>query len=601
MKKIPSYRIESYAGMAIFVMLAYTLLAVSNQDYLKKTEELSFFVCDTQFFHDCMEIPGGFLSWISSFLTQLFFHPWLGATVMILLLIGLWITLYKALTMPRAAFPLASIPSIMMLLAFLSPGYLIFTSKTPGYPYLGIIGLYMDAIMYWAYRHNSTAVWKLSILTVAILTYPLFGIYSLLGISYICLHEIFSRHRNFIVIITGVAAIALFPRVIYYIAGVHLMESQLYTSGLPRFGIDNMSIYGPYIFSFAFIGILIILRTFYAKTKGKSHLTASISELAFAVATIALLTYRYQDKNFATYLRIDINMDENNYGKAIEAARALEETPTRTISLHTHAALFHSNLAGDSLFSFRQGDAEYNSPMPNLALRTTMSRNLLYRFGRINDCYRWSMEDMVEYGPKVEYLKYLSKCALLNGEYNLARRYLHLLSKTMFHKDWAAKYLDYADHPEKMDKDAEFSSIRPLMAYNDHIGGDAGLIESYLSTTIASMAGGPPPLVELSLQFNLMRKDIANFWPRFILYANSHERIPRHYQEAAILFSTLERQFDWHQFNIDEEVAGKFEKFMQMAGQNSGMSDEANLEYFRPEFGDTYWYYYFFIKNLKTS
>ncbi len=114
------------------------------------------------------------------------------------------------------------------------------------------------------------------------------------------------------------------------------------------------------------------------------------------------------------------------------------------------------------------------------------------------------------------------------------------------------------------------------------------------------MEGGPRELVELSLQFNLVRKDIAGFWPRFMLYARTHDRLPRHYQEAAVLFSALEQQVDWRRFDIDPEVVRSFGAFMEMARRNSRFGDEANREAFKPVFGDTYWYYYFFIKDLKT-
>ena len=108
-------------------------------------------------------------------------------------------------------------------------------------------------------------------------------------------------------------------------------------------------------------------------------------------------------------------------------------------------------------------------------------------------------------------------------------------------------------------------------------------------------------MVELSLQFNMIRKNIPDFWPRFMLYARTHDRLPRHYQEAAILFSTLEGKVDWHQFNIDNDVSASFAKFMNLANQNSRLSEDANREIFRPMFGDTYWFYYFFTKGLKTT
>ncbi len=591
----------AYAGMVIFIVLAYVSLIGYNSHYLKEVEVLSLFIPDIQYFKECMAIPGGLLFWAASFLTQFFFHPWLGTSVMVALLIGLWWLITWTFNLPKSLFTAAAIPSAMLLLAFLSPGYLIYVAKTQGFAYVGIIGVAVSTIICRIYMLRQPLAWKVCVLLAGAALYPLFGFYSLFGILLASLQEINNKQRNWIAIIIGMIGIISIPRITYYIPGIHLMQSQMYTSGLPRFGIDNTLAETPYVICFAIVCAFGLFGRWLASRGTRQRLQVGLSSSLFVVTVVSMMVGQFRDDNFTTYLRMDQAIDKGDYESAIAAVRELKETPTRTICLYTHMALFHMDEAGDSVFSFPMGDTEYNSPIPNLALRTTCSRNLLYRLGRINDCYRWSMEDMAEYGLKVEYLKYLAKCSLLNKETKLARRYLNLLSKTMFHKEWAQKYLVFVEHPEKMESDPEFASIKPLMAYSNHIGGDGGLIETYLSTSLASMVGGPPPLVELSLQFNMMRKDITDFWPRFILYANSHEKIPRHYQEAAILFSTLEKKFDWHQFNIDEENGARFQRFMEMAARNSRLSNETNLELFKPEFGDTYWYYYFFINNLRTS
>ena len=175
------------------------------------------------------------------------------------------------------------------------------------------------------------------------------------------------------------------------------------------------------------------------------------------------------------------------------------------------------------------------------------------------------------------------------------------MAQTLFHKDWAEKYQRYIDEPQLMAEDAEFKMIKPLMAYNNALEGDGGLLEAYLISQIAYMEGGPPELVELSLQCNLVQKDIARFWPRFILYARTHDRLPLHYQEAAILYSYLERKVDYRQFKIEDEVVTRFDKFIKLSEQMAGQSDEKSKEVFKPYFSDTFWYYYFFVKGLKTS
>lgn len=595
---IPSY--ARMASMAVFAIFAFAVLFGLCADYLRKVEDLSIFMSGWRYFRDCLLIPGGLLTWLATFLTQFFYHPALGAAVLTGLLLGLWLLLSTVFRLPQRLFALAGIPSAMLLLAALMPGYLIYTVKTPGFIYMAILGAASATALFGLYDRCGQAWWRGGVALLIAACYPLLGFYALLALV-LCMGGEVARRRVWWTAALCAALCVAVPQIYFYFADSHLMHSQAYLSGLPRFGIDGLRLWVPYLVAFSALVAGAVLCHHWNRQGRKPARTAIICSLALLCALAAVPTFRYNDANFSTFLKIDHAITQGDYAGAVAAARGLGEEPTRVNGLYTHAAMFHLGIAGDSLFAIPMSDAPYNTPLADMALRLTCSRGLNYRFGRINDCYRWCMEDMVEYGPKVEYIKYMAKCALLNGETALARRYLRMLSKTMYHRQWAERYMRYADDPSLIDSDPEFASIRPLMAYKNHIGGDGALIETYLSSTLAAMAGGPPPLVELSMQFNMIRKDIGDFWPRFILYARTHDRIPRHYQEAAILFSSLEGKVDWKSFGIDAEVAERFNRFRELAAKNSHYSTEANREIFRPLFGDTYWYYYFFTTGLKTT
>lgn len=592
--------IAGMAGMALFAILAFTVLAGMNYSYLRKLEELNLFMSGASWFRDCMQVPGGLLTWCSTFLTQFFYYPWLGSAVITMLLLWLWWLVYRTFSLPRRFFVLAGIPSAMLLLAVLMPGYLIYTIKTPGFAYMGILGLASAVSLYGLYKDLRRAAWRAVMLLIIAAAYPLIGFYALFSALLCLLDEIAGRRVWWLMALCVLLALVV-PQLYFYYAGSHLMLVSAYTSGLTRFVVDGFSFRCPYVVCFLLLALASLFGGKYRRPENDSPRDVIVASVFLVMAMVSVVVYRYDDKNFRNVVEMTLAIEDGDYAAAVASSRRLDVEPTRVNGLYTHLALFYMGQAGDSLFTFPMSDAAYASPSPDIALRVTCSRGLNYGFGRINDCYRWCMEDMVEYGPKVEYLKYMSKCALLNGEYNLARRYLRMLSRTLFHKDWAARYLAYADNPESMEDDPEFSILRPLTAYNSHICGDGGMIEVSLSANIAGLAGGPPPLVELSLQFNLVRKAIADFWPRFILYARTHDRLPVHYQEAAILFSTLERKVDWHRFKIDADVAARFNRFMELASRNSRNTEDTNREIFRPLFGDTYWFYYFFTTGLKTT
>ena len=102
---------------------------------------------------------------------------------------------------------------------------------------------------------------------------------------------------------------------------------------------------------------------------------------------------------------------------------------------------------------------------------------------------------------------------------------------------------------------------------------------------------------ELSLQCNLLLKNIERFWPRFFLYARTHDNIPVHYQEAALLYSYLENKADISKVKFDEKIIDRFNQLIAMSQKYAHKPDEYNRKIFKPIFGDTFWYYYFFVKE----
>ncbi len=597
-------KISSLVLFFLFSLIA--LLSMGGQSYLRLLESMSLFMSGSDFLAECMQTPGGLIIWLSSLFNQLFSHPVIGSIVYSLLLLGMWWLTAATAGFKRQLFPAAVFVPAMMLLFTLLPGYELFTAKTPAFAWNGLFGISFSLLICLAFEKCHTTLLRLIVIFCATALYQPLGFYALFGLAlcviYAFHHRSFSWERCF-----GVLLLIGWPELCFYCFGSHTMKSEIYTAGLPRMNGGELDLLLPYKAALIFITAAMILLPWLQKrrekkaSKEKNGLALGISSAIFVLSIISVVAFRYDDANFKTAVEMEDALDQGDYYRAIEAASALDERPTRLVNLLTHATLLHNGNAGDRLFTFPISDAPYTSPLPGNVLRNAGASTLFYHFGRVYDSYRWAMEDMVEYGKKVAYLKRMAKCALLMGEPELARRYLALLSRTGSHKDWAAKYAAYADNPALMEQDPEFKTIRPLMAYGNSLGGDGGLTETYLSRSISALEGGPAPLVELSMQFNLIMKSIDGFWPRFILYASTHPKLPRHYQEAAILFSTLEGKVDWRQFNIDPEVEARFNTFMEMARRNSSLSNEANAEAFRPLFGDTYWYYYFLVNNLKTT
>lgn len=595
-------RVVASSSLAVFIIVTVVLTAIADNAYMRKLDDLNIFMSGSAYFSECMSVPCGLLNWVGSFLTQFFYYPWAGSLLLTAVLVALWFVVVRSFGIPRRLFALGAVPSVLCLLFLLSIGYVVFMVKGMGFPFLMPLGFMVSAAYYGIYVRIGKAWLRAVAVAAGVLAgYPLFGVFALFGAALCVVGELL-RFRSYWPAAVALAAIICWPYGYFYLADNHMTMERLYISGLPYY-----SGYGPHIerlTAVIFVSMAVMPFIFRRRDCGSRKPMAAIiaGGAVFVASILALVLLRYSDENFRVTLAMDKAIEEERYDDARRHYIGLEGEPTRAIVLLNHIALMHQGTAGDSLFAHKTAAAEYNVPDKNFpSMRMAAARPVYYHFGRIYDAYRWGMEDMVEFGPRITYLKYMTKVALLSGETELAKRYLDKISRTLFYKDWAEKYRAYADNPELMDADAEFSRLAPLRAYVSYIGGDSGLIESYLTSNLVSLNGGPDELLELSLQFNMVQKNIDGFWPRLQRYASTHKRLPRHYQEAIILFSNLEHKVDWQQFNLDKDIVRRFQAFMKLAQSNARMTDEQNREAFGPAFGDTYWFYYFFTSDLETT
>lgn len=280
-------------------------------------------------------------------------------------------------------------------------------------------------------------------------------------------------------------------------------------------------------------------------------------------------------------------------------------------------ALFRLGRIGDEMFRYPEGAEQQHAPW-TIRLTQVGGKMLYYHYGKEGFCYRWCMEDGVEFGWSVDVLKYMAKTSLITHDWKVAKKYIDMLSQTIYHRDWAKKYAAYVEHPELMAEDEEMKPIIPMAEFTDRLDGDNTLVELYLLKTFSSGHGADPGYQEMTLVCSLIMKDIDLFWPRFRQYLDMHQhepgfRVPRYYQEAAYLYSMLEPQREsalWPSLTnaevlaklpFDESVKQTYSNFMTFNAQCGSMTDEQKKVAFLPQYGDTFYYFYFLRRNQKTN
>ena len=161
-------------------LIACALLCFES-DLLWKVQQQNLFLCSSLFFKQMMVTSGGMLSYLGTFFTQFFYHPWIG----VVMLCGWWWLLMwlvkRAFQIPDRWMLLTLIPVGFLLIADTSLDYWIYILKLKGYFFSATIGTTVGVALLWLFRilpHNIWLRMGLVVLTVAT-GYPLMGAYAL--------------------------------------------------------------------------------------------------------------------------------------------------------------------------------------------------------------------------------------------------------------------------------------------------------------------------------------------------------------------------------------------------------------------------------------
>lgn len=605
----------------VFCVVAWAMLAFYERAQMLRVDSQSLFLFDDLFFKTSMNTPAGLLGYIGCFFTQFLYHPALGTAIFAAMLaLVFWLT-RKAFHISSSYTVVAMLPMFALLALNTQLGYWIYYIKLPGYWFIPVLGTIVGLLAIWLFNRAS---YKLHIPVIFLWTvfgYPLFGFYALFSaicMAVIALSMAIRNGNRKRLIFDGVAVVLVAFLLVYevpvfwynYYSSVAIQY--MHTVGLPSYHWDPSSTlfvgsiiryWVPYILLFV---VQLIFAALYNKLSGSGQKKSYIVATQVLICLLALgfsYVYWYKDDNFRVENKQDIAMWEGKWRSVADYARDTE-LPSRQITLNRNIALLNLGTAGEEMFTYPDGSADIDAPMP-VHLTHTGGLMSYWCFGKFNFCYRWCVENAVERGWNVEYLKHAVRSMLLNGEYILVKRYTGILKKTLFHSDWAERYERMADKPEAIAKVPEFAMPLQMCVYSDALDVDESFVEAYLLNNIANGATitHSPIYSEAALMFSLTRKDTRGFWGNLnrYLYNRQLRRLPTHYQEAIVLFSNLDKSVDVSRIPIDKSVDIRFKSFMNRVKMYKGMKEDEMAPHFKEDFGDTYWYFYFFVRKIRTN
>lgn len=474
----------------VAVAVAAVLLAVFEADLLYTAQEQNLFLHTPLFFEQQMVRAGGLLTWAGCYLTQFFYYPMLGAGLLGLLWAFLLWLLRRTFRL-RDAWP-GLVPVASLLMTITTLGYWVYYLKLPGTLFDATVGSIMVVLMAWAYRSLPVryALRTIFIPLSACIAYPLFGFYGLWGIALMGLlsWRTEGSHRMVDSLLAVFSIIAI-PLVCYHAIYHETNIVNIYWTALPVFSYSDHRFFGynvPYIILVATVCMMSwpIPRFQWLRT---AVLTMSV---------ISIVIFWYKDGNFHRELAMSRCMDHQDWNGVLSAARGIKE-PTRAICLMRNLALFRLGQTGNEMSGYQNGSALPNALFP-VRLVHTVGKRLYLEYGIPNYCFRWSMEDGVEYGWTTERLRLMMLCSLLNGEFVVAQRYINILKKTDFYGSWARHYESMLYRPPLIANDPALKPIIPLLRNDNFLTSDQSQLEHFLIEHILSTPGNTREQQELA-------------------------------------------------------------------------------------------------------
>ena len=610
-----------------FLALAWYFLYVGNADTMFFMQDRGWWNSTWLFWEDCTRVPGGLLAWTGAYLTQFFYYPALGCSM----LIGLWLLTFG---LAKWSFKVASewsfllfIPLVALLCSEIQLGYWVYILQDVDYVFYHSLGLFAALLLsvpFWKYLPVSEKIKQWIALAwipivAALFYYPL-GIYALLAAAIAALAPLQLPQRGETSpkasLWGGLVGAVLFALTLWLVplletASTTLMRpDQPWTYGFRRFEMNalrDVSLEIP----FYIVLISPLFFPFLHKIKtGKLLVSQSIMAVVAAGMFFCLSARDFKDYNFHAEMRMQRGVEECRWVDVLREAAMVKGPVTREMVMLRDIALINRGEYCSRRYIYNNESVPPVTVSDSIHIRIAdQAADLIYyNFGETVFAIRRAIERCMHYGYSYYTMRMLTQCALVNGEADNARKYLRLLSRTTFQKKWAEKMQRFVDDEKLIPADEHFRM--PLKLYNE--GSElVGTDDSYVELTIMKKwmytITNDPEAQEVALGSAMVMRDQRCFWSQVQQFYNINpgKHFPIHVQEA-MLFGVYELKMQGINLSFvqfDQRVVDRYQAFFERSQQytNQGMDEKQMGAALRPEFGDTYMWDYCVLREVQTN
>lgn len=546
----------------------------------------SLFVFSSEYLKAFIVRPGGLLSFCASFLTQAYISPFSGSLLTSFLLVIMSLVLKSIIDRisEKSAFKLflALLPSLLVLYAYSYPDINI---QNPAGFVLAL--LWFKGMAFSGNRY---------IRRIFLYLWPLFylfaGAFAIISagtwFTYILIYRKGNEKLTDIIIASIIVAFT-------YLLSANVLYLQQFKilTGNPL--IFNESLRTTQIIvSVALLYIVypLLIRLTGSSESDKIRLIIQASTLVVVLMFSIYILMHYVRSETSKTLQIEKMFYEGEWDKIISrhekcASGNIVEQFFYNLALSEKGELCDRMFFGDQSYGPMALSLEGNKEQ---AFRTM---HYYYTIGLVNEAHHLAFEQMVRHGYTPENIKMLIRTDLINGNYKVAERYIDVLDKTILYKKWARRYRNMLVDKQLIAADPDLGEKIRLMPHKDFFihSDDSRNIDLLLMSNPGNKKAFEYKMARLLLEKDLM----AAADESGKLRETGYGRIPRHIQEAALIYSNYSGKLpETGGLNLEPETGRRFLDYLtyiETLKKNRSFPEKKTQKTEK----NTFWYYLQFV------
>ena len=435
---------------AIFGIAVFLFWLLGYPEALNYQEQNQLFLTTTDYFIQRMAVPGGMADYVSEFLVQFYYVPWLGAFLIGVVYAAMhWLMWMTVRRWDKTAFPITFLLPLLMIWhqgdidtlmslpisILIALGSTVALSKTGRYSYISDIVVF--PVIYWA-------AGPAAVIYVAIR-----------GLQY-----------GWKLLIEDAALFAISIMAAYWMVDYQWPLSMM-VGGINYYRIPLMAPTMQYVVLLSPIAIALAARFNPWKNADTCNRQRRYLGLALQVSAMTIVGIFAINKGFDPFiyeiLWQDSMVRQERWHDIIRRAER-HQADTAMSSNCVNLALGMTGQLADRMFTFKQSGTDallLQMVRDNMSDLPTVET--FWRLGMVNSAKRYMtdiQQSILNARQSGRCTKRIAECHIVNGDYKAAEKRLNILKNTIFYKSWAEDAETYLYNDAKVNSHETWGKLR---------------------------------------------------------------------------------------------------------------------------------------------